>query len=498
MMKFIILSFFILFSAMKLAGQGVIDIKADYIELNSKRLLYYSKMNNNSFKVSYGDFEGYNDLTIYNKDWTKSLGEIDSLVQIGKLISVDEIRYLNLDQLKNELVGKTFYFKPHDDFKLLKNVGQGLFGYGRIKNDFENDNYLDFYELYRIVPIRINENKMLYQFVGLRDRDLDEYFIPLKQGYSLSGEFESLEIPDKELISKWDVQWRENSETYEMYNIEEHFIYDNLKTKKLLNIKFDSLLEYNSNNHIVGFKDKEIFVYDVFLKDITPQNLRSFSYFNNRCKQVLIGNEIKYLSNSGSVNDIPLEDNTYYCGLGVADKTRIKEVNNTYYLEHDIEVRTQIEDDFLGWDYKIIDLKTEVDLFFLDQYLSFPNGDSSQMTNFYINWIPNNNFLIFKNKQEQYVSIPFIITYEVNDDGFEINHKLKIQYDLLQTYDALDYNKNQNTTVVKKDNLKGYLGINKKPKYKTLEKFQGSFARFELPDGRKGWLQTNAKEFLDQ
>lgn len=40
---------------------------------------------------------------------------------------------------------------------------------------------------------------------------------------------------------------------------------------------------------------------------------------------------------------------------------------------------------------------------------------------------------------------------------------------------------------IKKNNLFAYFPLNKEPKYKTLEKFQDNFARFELPNGQ-GWI----------
>ena len=49
-----------------------------------------------------------------------------------------------------------------------------------------------------------------------------------------------------------------------------------------------------------------------------------------------------------------------------------------------------------------------------------------------------------------------------------------------------------------KDGLKGYYPIQKNGKYIKLEPFiNNTFARFTLPNGRNGWLQSNGKEYLD-
>jgi hypothetical protein len=49
----------------------------------------------------------------------------------------------------------------------------------------------------------------------------------------------------------------------------------------------------------------------------------------------------------------------------------------------------------------------------------------------------------------------------------------------------------------KENNLCGYYGIHMKGRYKKLDEFQGYFARFELPNGKKGWLDRNGKEYVN-
>ncbi len=51
---------------------------------------------------------------------------------------------------------------------------------------------------------------------------------------------------------------------------------------------------------------------------------------------------------------------------------------------------------------------------------------------------------------------------------------------------------------LKKNNLYLYYPLQKQFKYKTLNDFQGYYARFELPSGQKGWLTIDGKEYLDE
>ncbi|MCP4441778.1 MAG: hypothetical protein GY810_22965 [Aureispira sp.] len=48
---------------------------------------------------------------------------------------------------------------------------------------------------------------------------------------------------------------------------------------------------------------------------------------------------------------------------------------------------------------------------------------------------------------------------------------------------------------VKKNGLWGYYGITKKPKYKKLEPFHHTLARFELKNGKTGYIDTQGNEY---
>lgn len=52
--------------------------------------------------------------------------------------------------------------------------------------------------------------------------------------------------------------------------------------------------------------------------------------------------------------------------------------------------------------------------------------------------------------------------------------------------------------LLERQGLKCYYPISSKPRYKELEPFERNFARFTLPNGRKGWLGLDGKEYLDE
>lgn len=51
---------------------------------------------------------------------------------------------------------------------------------------------------------------------------------------------------------------------------------------------------------------------------------------------------------------------------------------------------------------------------------------------------------------------------------------------------------------LKKDNLLMFYPLQRQFRYKSLAAFDGSFARFELPNGKKGWLGGDGREYLDE
>lgn len=68
---------------------------------------------------------------------------------------------------------------------------------------------------------------------------------------------------------------------------------------------------------------------------------------------------------------------------------------------------------------------------------------------------------------------------------------------ILKNLDAVSFT-NWGFYKIKKDSLFTYYPLVKDLKYSTLEDFKGKFARFELPNGKKGWLGIDGKEYLDE
>jgi hypothetical protein len=80
------------------------------------------------------------------------------------------------------------------------------------------------------------------------------------------------------------------------------------------------------------------------------------------------------------------------------------------------------------------------------------------------------------------------------DDGFDVNANAVSEH-----LDAVSYCRDRDVYVLmEKNGLKGFYEISKELRYKTLKPFSDGFARFSLPDGRKGWLDSNGNEYFDE
>lgn len=86
------------------------------------------------------------------------------------------------------------------------------------------------------------------------------------------------------------------------------------------------------------------------------------------------------------------------------------------------------------------------------------------------------------------------------DYKFAVNRKNKVVYSFKKSkennkYDILEF-KEKERILLGKNSLLGYYKITP-IKYKILNDFKESLARFELPDGRKGYIDTKGNEYYD-
>lgn len=106
------------------------------------------------------------------------------------------------------------------------------------------------------------------------------------------------------------------------------------------------------------------------------------------------------------------------------------------------------------------------------------------------------NIFFLQNKKQKITTeqAPFIVTKD-SKNQYSLIHIYNPNKKLLEGVDRIELIVND--VRFKENNKYGYYGIHNKGRFIKLEPFQGFFARFELPNGQKGWLDRNGKEYLD-
>lgn len=255
-------------------------------------------------------------------------------------------------------------------------------------------------------------------------------------------------------------------------------IYDNISTDFLVVTKKGNEFDLYDNNLVL--LDHNIKTHEYFV----PMNI--FQIITRR-------NEIKTYNYKGQKVDISQ--------LNLESQKNLF-IKNDKTLEHYIITNTGImyeRKEYFGKEnyprrvsYKLI--KNGKDAKFLN------NGKSLEILSFYNPNIEDyfektsapdyNEETLFKPLKHTYIVVKVGGKYGVWDFKEE---KTVIPFDYKTVIP------HQNYLYLEKDGMcTFYPNIGTEPKYKKLEPYIGAFARFETPDGKKGWVDRKGKEYFDQ
>ncbi|QHI37036.1 hypothetical protein IMCC3317_24140 [Kordia antarctica] len=235
--------------------------------------------------------------------------------------------------------------------------------------------------------------------------------------------------------------------------------------KRLYNYRGEDVLQkrYDSivlSNFIIGFKGKKYDVYNQTFKKLKLPKLQAvhLDRSNRYNLQVIQNNELR---------SIPLSNDT-------SEKYVVTNPTPPFMPTLNMEIA-----------YKIEDRATE--------YAFISEFTLDTLT------IPKNNIkdiYFLKNRKKKIVTDTEIyIIAELTNGNFNLFDFRKPNTNLLVSMSEIEHI--GGFIRFKKDNLYGYFKIHTKGRYIKLDHFQGFFARFELPNGKKGWLDRNGKEYLN-
>jgi len=250
-----------------------------------------------------------------------------------------------------------------------------------------------------------------------------------------------------------------------MYDIDKYYEIVTLGNKKrLYNFRGEDVLQqkYDSivlEDFIIGYKPHSIDVYNQTFQQLKLPKLQAVYWGrDNRYNlEVIQNNTLKRIPLSGDTSEPYVITNPTppYMPTSIPDwKHTIQERKNTYVLHTFLYDTIKIPKEHLK------------DIFFL------------------------------KNKRRTLAAVhaPYFVTRHENG-LFSMWNLKEPQHVQLQNVTYIEYVGDRIRFL--ENNLYGFYGIHLKGRYKKLDQFQRFFAPFELPDGRKGWLDRNGKEYVN-
>lgn len=429
---------------------------------------------------------------------------------ISENYDFDNLKKLSFNYTEKSMAGNGDYEK----YKLYL-VNNNFFAMFRDVHDHKNKaTYTNIEDYMPYIYIEFNEKKIIYTYDNQH-----LYLIPTKKGFQAFSLFdnyvpnykpENLKITNKEIY--------EFSQAA-IYDLRDDFyLVDTLPTKKvqLKNIHKSILINQAYDSIIVStiikcYNNQKIDLYNLTFQKINKIPLKATKGQLGSI-QVLEKNKMKWIDWTGktiknkisfpyvTLPEAPQHNYFYEVEIFKKKDEFVFKVNNlNKWLEKD---ESTITDSIVLTNTKSI------------KRFYFPNNTSkdtvSNSAEFY-------NFGNHKSKITGMVSFDFQLVYFLKDDGsyginyfgyflnsinFNSNDFNSNDYEGLENFK--EYQDLQSVEYIypfykmKKNNLYKLFGLQKEYRYKKLKKFQGNFSRFELPNGKKGWLDLEGHEYFDE
>jgi hypothetical protein len=252
----------------------------------------------------------------------------------------------------------------------------------------------------------------------------------------------------------------------------------------------DSLDRYD--NFTICYKNNEIAVYNrrKKLKLLNLKAIKVDMYFPKA--QIIQNNKLREINVRGTdykKGDGPAEIDLSYQFPDQYVTLKITKADTVFYLNtHDmINISEQVFfENSSSPNYKLYHTQEVEDI----EYMS---DDFIKIVMPSMGYFSNPPFIVYtKLKSGKYnlTALDYILSEKPSAKMDSINKNLPKNLDTIKKIYPDMYR-------IEKNGLSAYYPIVKEIKYKTLEEFQGNFARFELPNGQKGWLDLQGNEYFD-
>lgn len=414
----------------------------------------------------------------------------------------DEMRYslvtdlipINIDSL----VRKTIYMKNRYSKVNEKEISENI-ALEVTKNSLVRLTDLSGYQKTGIcIPTYINNTPTMFFFVF---NNMNGYIMKSNEGWiGKIGEFDftTKYFEDNTVFLEKDIDALKKLKRLEklLYYKKNSFlfkkgqIYNRVLNKPLLSKTMDTLYcvgrKYDKQL-IVAEKNNKKYLFNGLLQDITPGNFQAIC--NDEMLSVLVNNEVYSIDDKGELYKIENKENTNY-NDDFYYLYEIKEENETsfYITCKGYETNNSFET------YKT----TPISQIEFPKTVTFVNNKKN------IRVLGNNmdegyNYLITQvnGLYGLYEFEDMIRGYDFEEEAEETIINTKLTNLLPNKYTQMHADEMTHLVFFEENGLKGYFPLHKKGRYKQLSNFlNNAFAKFTLPDGRKGWLQNNGKEYF--
>ncbi len=481
-------------------GQKVFKIKEGQLQFINANEGVFIKKGNSYYHLKLPRINNYEDLSEGVKyeldDVTPE--EINNLKKDSATISALDIIKFDFENLETKKVitknnshqNNYQFYKYNKNFFAIdflkdsshKPVKKFLLNYCIL--DFGNNNKIIFHNEGFIVSTKEKVNFLF------KDKDLNDAFKnyeteKLKNFTTAEvyfGNESKLEINNG--FYKTDTLWNKKLKIKDIYN-------ESVITKSFDSIAFN-------NFFIVGYQKGKINIYNYAFQNLNIQNLKAASLKKHfPLMQIIEGNSLKTINLIGKdskMSDYNMEGTPFSVSFSdyFDDQTadfKIIQKNGMFYLEpYSISINSIVPD--------VRNFRKELQLLnsnefetveFLDEMASITT--QSEIGAFSIK-DPIMIYVKLKNGKFNLTSIEYLIAENPDEKIIAFNNKLPKNLDSIKTISDQKY-------LIEKDGFFTYYPIRKEIKYKKLEDFKENFARFELPNGQKGWLDLKGNEYLD-
>lgn len=455
-----LLQLFFLMLSFTLVSQEIFRSNTEYIKIDNNRISFTTTYKNTFQEWFYMKDEETNKFTLGIDEYLpKTL-----LLKEGYQKIANVVKPVSIRKFKDKIINKDLCF--FDEATIYISISKTGFA----KLVFFSNSHNGYKKEIAIAYIVYLNDK--YPILSFEGEHSNSGYLYIDKNGILKGKFGNNVFDDSRVILEEEKRKIKNKVdrlvNNKLFSIKNNQVYNVLFNKPILKKAYDTIYTEKNrfNSFVVAKKGNRIVLFDDIFNKIDLKNLRAvYQIPNTYNHSVLLGNKVRLLDDKGKIVTKINQEPIVLCDYQPYLAT-ISEEKKSFKIQYKSD-----EKQFLYNVHKNIDSITFVDK---TKQISFTEDEK-----------PINHHLV--------------ITYKNGKQGVsKITTDKQIQQIAPPIYDTIYATSLYKPVLYEKNGLKGYLFINQHPKYTTITKFINGFARFTLPNNKKGWLKITGQEFLDK